>query len=374
MQSSYDQAKELYFIHGKKKESLAFLYLLQGEAGVNAAKTAYFIAAIYLGKAMEKNRDSYAFLFSDSKAKNNFNKGLAWLKTAHDLGSEEASLLLGQIHAYRTTNHKIQVKVDEQIIGRFKDLSIYQERPFMENKSDDTKIASMPSAWYPDSGYASALLQTIPHNKEAAKLLSSFAFSYFQAINYAGNASYYGKSETGYRNNMAEEHLFFSSQDLEFRKTMMQQLALGPESPECIRYIESQADKRVFMAVKILYCYYAGYQKSLLIETDISKAVIYETTLWQMRYEACQIAIKWLENAINLGCDELSVSTTEQCDFVKNTFFRYAELRASGKSEEEVRKQLDLSSLSIPKDWQCGVCHQPESSDDEMMMKQIHWS
>lgn len=360
MQNRYEEAKKLYFVEGKKKESLALL-LEEIKYNENNEKAAYFIATIYLKKAMENN-SSFIVFFPKAKQKQYFNQGIEWLDKALQLGSEQATLLLGKIHAFDACNdlNEILVKVDEDKIVEFDELNAYT-RPDFSDEND--KILNKP--FHPSVGYASSLLQTISHNKEAARILSSLAFSYLTTFNFP---NWYQKQELEYKFLVSEEAIFFSEKDTEFKE----QLRIAFEesdflSPEFILKMETGAKDKIFIAVFFMYRLYAGFDKSLVIEADANKAEMYDQILWQIRFEACEKVIKWLENAINLGCDKLNVSDVDQIEYMKKTFVRFAELRASGIRDDEMKNHIDPLSIPIPKSWQCKVCDpsESESSDED---------
>ncbi len=363
--NEYESARDLYFgidCTAQKKEAQAHLEAIyaKNDNPVLRAKAAYLLGAIHLTDLVRALPSPTSLNILSEEHLTIIKAGMGWLKKSHELGYEEASLLLGRIYATSkqpSTLSEIQPSIDGNILGSI----MYQgdKQDFILAINYLTPLASK--------------------NPVAAKILAKFGQEYLDSIRDLIRHSFDGGSLStedipvlkrpgyeGFDNFQIADFINLPERALddEFREEFLYMFN-SPTELECskfMRELETQAKaKDSFDAAKTLqqlmvFLAKGSIQAQMLVrkimkydpnnwnsETDEliasrfkgfgnpQQAAVVDALIWQQHLTAVQKAILWLENANKLGCK--GILSPGQIETFRQ-LLKYIEQRASGASHK----------------------------------------
>lgn len=358
---AYQKAKELCFGENTEKNPGQALEILKELSNSKekdvAAKAAYLVAVInFTNESSTPMPWRIAALGpASSVQKKMFEAGLASLRQAHELGLEDATLLLGRMYAQGLDEgyeDKHRIYLDGEDVGTFVNFE-----KFRENRS-----------------YAFYLLQPLGEkNKAAAQVLGELAMDFFRFLNNPNSCEAYddpieNEVPLGMICTETDLKMFYKKEEIlnkfkakkkshsgenfddDFRDEVGQEeisdllkLFLDPE------YENSMEALMFFMMAA------SGTEPELAkFAPSPEKLVAYEKKIWELRLLGCKNAIRWAQNALDLDC-EVRFGARD-LEIFKKLLFAYAQQRAEGKSAEFATQYMNEIAQERPLPVGCG-CH-----------------
>jgi tetratricopeptide (TPR) repeat protein len=378
--NEYEIARDLYFgidCTAQKKEAQTQLEEIyaKNEDAVLRAKAAYFLGAIYLTEfELVKALTGPINIKSLTKVQLDIIKaGMEWLKKSHDLGHEEASLLLGRIYATSkqpATLSKIQLSIDGNVLGEI----TYHGDQF------DCVLA------------INFLTPLAAKNPVAAKILARFGQEYLDSIRDLIRHSFDGGSLTTGDVTVLKSKLGYESFDNfqigdlinhptralddEFKKEYLYMFN-KPVELECSKFLQAlktQAkEKRPFDVEKTLqqlmvFLEQGSIQAQMIVRkiwkyspdnwnsktddlivsrlaghSNPQRAAVVDALIWQQHLTAVLKAIGWLENANKLECK--GILSPGQIETFRQ-LLKYIEQRAKGASHQVAYTARQVAEFS----------------------------
>lgn len=356
----YQAAKALYFGIGRDANVVAGLEALKGVFQRNqnstkdderkqASQAAYCLGAIHLSRLLNAQLDQAQGQLTPAGMKV-WREGLEWLKKAHVLGNNSATLLLGKIFQceFATDLSGVKVRVEGIDLGRMRDEGFWPGLHSLVHSAH----------------YLSKIAAT---DKKAAQILFGVAKEYVYCLDRDSAVRLYMSMEEGTSD---ARGMFFSSDEMEFCvavKAILEdfQQTAGTRAPtnnelanmaqEVFDLAHPHAEKGVMWALNVLFHVYSGDPNDPVAQLlaihcppDPEKAEKYGKRIWERRLEALSTALHWLENATRLGCKKTYLLFG--LDRYRVGLTAYLKARIAGKSDEEASSDQDLAIESLPAD------------------------